>query len=122
MKILSFFVIAVTLVTPCLRGQVPTLPEGAQTRWVIAGNEEIAVQLLFDTAGVADRLPDGLRLVTLGGVVSSVPAAHGHLEGHPEHPQFGVSFLEIASGAFPIDDRKPQGPKNGANALWFAQV
>jgi hypothetical protein len=122
MKILSFFVIAVTLVTPWLRGQVPTLPEGAQTRLVIAGNEEIAVQLLFDTAGVADRLPDGLRFVTLADVASRLPAAQGYLAAHPEHAQYGVSFLEIASGDFSIDGRKPQWPKNGANALWFAQV
>jgi hypothetical protein len=104
------------------RAQVPTLPEGAQTRWVITGNEEITVQLLFDTAGVADRLPDGLRFVTLTDVASRLPAAQDYLAAHPEHAQYGVSFLEIASGDFSIDGRKPQWPKNGANALWFAQV
>src|SRR4029453_15889477 len=100
MKILSFFVIAVTLVTPCLRGQVPTLPEGAQTRWVIAGNEEIAVQLLFDTARVRGPPPEGLRFGTLADVASRLPAAQGYLAAHPEHAQYGVSFLEIASGDF----------------------
>src|SRR4029450_5661921 len=111
MKLLNFLVIAVTLVAPCTQAQVPPLPEGAKTRWVIAGTDEIAVQLLFDTAGVADRLPDGLRFVTLSDVASKLPAAQAYLAAHPEHAQYGVSFLEIASGDFSIDGRKPQWPK-----------
>jgi hypothetical protein len=81
------------------------------------------VQLLFGTAAVAERLPDGLRFVTLADVASKLPAARAHLAAHPEHTQYGVSFLEIArSDRFSIDGREPRWRKDGAIALWFARV
>ncbi len=111
------------MVTPGLQAQVPPLPERAQTRWEIGGTDEIAVQLLFDSAAVAERLPDGLRFVTLADVASKLPAARVYLAAHPEHAQYGVSFLEIArQDHFSIDGREPQWRKNGAIALWFARV
>ena len=123
MKFLRLFVITLTSVTPCLQAQVPPLPKDAQTRWEIGGTDEIAVQLLFDTAAVAERLPDGLRFVTLADVASKLPAARAHLAAHPEHTQYGVSFLEVArSDHFSIDGREPQWRKDGAAALWFARV
>jgi hypothetical protein len=122
-KFLSLFVIALTLVTPCLQAQVPPLPEDAQTRWEIGGTDEIVVHLLFDTATVADRLPDGLRYVTLADVAGNLPPAKAHLAAHPEHARYGVSFLEIArADHFSIDGREPQWRQNGAAALWFARV
>jgi hypothetical protein len=123
-KIVTLFVIAVMLVTFYLQAQVPPLPEGAQTHWRIGGGtDEIAVQLLFDTAAVADRLPEGLRFVTLADLASKFPPAQDHLTAHPEHAQYGVSILEIAAQTlFSIDGREPKWPQNGAMALWLARV
>jgi hypothetical protein len=120
MKALDCILTAIAMVT--VQAQVPRLPEGALTRWEIRGGDEIAVQLLFDAAALADRLPDGLRFVTLTEMASRVPPAREYLTTHPEHAAYGVSFFEIASGRFSIDGREPKWPENGANALWFAQV
>jgi hypothetical protein len=122
-KIVNVLIGAVMSVGFCLPAQVPPLPEGAQTGWRIGETDEIAVQLLFDTSAAADRLPDGLRFVTLADVASKFPPAQEHLTAHPEHAEYGVSFLEIAAqNLFSIDGREPQWPKNGAIAIWLARV
>jgi hypothetical protein len=123
-KIVSLLGIAAMPVAFCLQAQVPPLPEGAQTNWKIGGGtDEIAVQLLFDTSAVADRLPEGFRFVTLTDVASKFPPAQDHLTAHPEHAQYGVSILEIAAQKlFSIDGHEPQWPKNGAIAIWLARV
>jgi hypothetical protein len=124
-NILRFFIIMLTLVAPGLLVpvQVPPLPEGARTRWEIGGTDEIAIQLLFDTSTVVERLPEGLRFVTLADVASKFPPAQAHLVAHPEHAHFGVSFLEIAhQDLFSIDGREPRWPKDGAIAFWAARV
>jgi hypothetical protein len=50
--------LAIAVVTTiAARMEAIPLPEGAQTRWQIRGGDEIAVQLLFDVAPLAERLP-----------------------------------------------------------------
>jgi hypothetical protein len=113
-RAVRLFVIALALLPLRSQAQVPPLPEGAWTRWEIGGTDEIAVQLLFDTAAVAERRPKGLRFVTLADVASKLPAAGAHLAAHPEHAHYAVSFLEIAhQDHFSIDGREPNWHKKG---------
>jgi hypothetical protein len=69
----AFAACALLLSTPA---QTPPLPNGAETHWEIDGVNEIAVQMLFDPAMVADRLPPGLRFQTAAGdSAESLPSA-----------------------------------------------
>jgi hypothetical protein len=123
MQIMRMSVITIALLLPWLQAQVPPLPEGAQTRWEIAGTDEIAVQLLFDTTSVAKRLPEDFRFVTLGDVADNWPTARTYLATHPEQSGYGVSILEIArQDHFSIDGREPRWGASGAAALWLARV
>jgi len=104
--------------------QIPALPEGAQTKWVVTGPEEIVTYMIFDPATVAERLPEYLRFITIkelahGGVLWAME----HLEKFPAHGEWGISFVEIVRmKKFEIDGRSPHWPENGAAALWFARV
>jgi len=104
--------------------QIPALPAGAQTKWVVAGPEEIVTYMIFDPATVAGRLPEYLRFITIGELAASnVPWAMEHLQKFPAHADWGISFLEIVRmKTFTIDGRSPIWPKDGAAALWFARV
>ena len=103
---------------------VPDLPAGARTRWVVEGPEEIVTYLAFDPDAVRDRLPSGLRFVTVGELAGGgVPWAEELLGRRPALASWGVSFLEIVRArTFTIDGRAPRWPKHGAAALWFARV
>jgi hypothetical protein len=105
-------------------GQVPSLPEGARTRWVVGQVEEIVSYLTFDTAGVEGRLPRALRFVTVQELAAGGARwAADYLLEHPAHGRCGVSFLELVrAGTFTIDGRSPLWPENGAAALWCARV
>jgi hypothetical protein len=123
MRILVVLAIAVALSLPGSPAQVPPLPEGPQTRWEIGGTDEIAVQLLFDTAPFVERLPNDLRFATRTDVADKWPEAHAYLTAHPEQARYGVSVLEIAhQDHFSIDGREPEWGENGAAGLWFARV
>ena len=104
--------------------QVPQLPAGAQTRWVVAEPEEIVAYLVFDPATVEHLIPPKLRFITLdelaaGGVVW----AKEHLIKYPERARWGISFFEIVRmRTFMIDGRAPDWPTHGAAALWLARV
>jgi hypothetical protein len=106
------------------RAQVPALPEGARTRWVVAQPEEIVAYVTFDPATVASQLPRTLRFITVGELAGGgVRWATEYLAEHPAHGRWGVSFLEIVrAGVFTIDGRAPIWPENGAAALWCARV
>lgn len=104
--------------------QIPVLPEGAQTKWVVAGPEEIVSYLIFDLSTVKDRLPEYLRFITIGELATgNVSWAMEHLEKFPAHANWGISFIEIVRmKTFAIDGRSPKWPEHGSAALWFARV
>ena len=104
--------------------QIPTLPDGARTRWVIDDPEEIVGWLTFDPATVADRIPRYLRFITVGELATGgVGWATAYLADHPAHGEWGISFFEIVRmETFAIDGRSPDWPPDGAAALWFARV
>lgn len=104
--------------------QIPRLPGGAQTHWVVAQPEEIVIYLVFNPAELTNILPKSLRFITIKELsTNGVSWATDHLTKHSAHAQWGVSFLEIVRmGTFMIDGRSPKWPKDGAAALWFARV
>jgi hypothetical protein len=120
----GFFLICSFLLSVAAPGQIPALPEGAQTKWVVAGPEEIVTYMIFDPATVAERLPKKLRFLTIGELVAGgVPWAMEHIGKFPAHADWGISFVEIVRmKTFTIDGRSPIWPEAGAAALWFARV
>lgn len=104
--------------------QMPRLPNGAQTHWVVAQPEEIVIYIAFNPAGFTGLLSKKLRFITIQELSThGIPWATDYLTKHPAHGQWGVSFLEIVrTGSFTIDGRSPKWPKDGAAALWFARV
>lgn len=106
------------------QAQVPQLPPGAQSRWVVEGPEEVVGYLTFDTATIHARVPRSLRLVTIGELASAGRSwATAYLAAHPGHEDRGLSIVEIVhANVFAIDGREPNWPPHGAVALWFARV
>ncbi len=104
--------------------QVPSLPDGAQTHWIVGQPEEIVGWALFDPATVEHRLPTALRFITIKELASAgIGWAVEHLSEHPRHEKWGVSFVEIVRmQTFMIDGRAPTWPQHGALGLWFARV
>jgi hypothetical protein len=104
--------------------QVPALPVGFQTKWIVDEPEEIAGYLIFDPATVKERVPSFLRLITIEELAADhIPWAKEHLTAFPAHADWGISFIEIVRmKTFEIDGRAPKWPAHGAAALWFARV
>ena len=104
--------------------QIPTLPAGAKTNWVIGQPEEIVAWVLFDPATVERRLPPALRFITVGELASAgIGWASEHVSDHSDQKEWGISFLEIVRmRTFTIDGIAPDWPKHGGAALWFARV
>lgn len=104
--------------------QIPALPHGAQTKWVVSGPEEIVSYLVFDPTAVKERIPSFLRFITIDELADgNVPWAVEHLEKYPAHANWGISFIEIVrTKTFMIDGHSPEWPEHGAAALWFARV
>lgn len=105
-------------------GQIPALPEGASTMWVVSDPEEIVSWRAFDPSYVSDRLPSGVRFLSLGELSSAgIPWAEDYLDAHPTQREWGVSFLEILhAGEFALNGRSPNWPDGGAVGLWFARI
>jgi hypothetical protein len=105
-------------------GQIPALPEGASTMWVVSDPEEIVSWRAFDPSRVSDRLPSGVRFLSLGELSSAGSSwAEDYLGAHPTQREWGVSFLEILrAGEFALDGRSPRWPDGGAVGLWFARI
>jgi len=104
--------------------QVPALPVGFQTKWVVDEPEEIVGYLIFDPATVKERIPSFLRFITVEELAADqIPWAKEHLSTYPAHADWGISFIEIVRmKTFEIDGRTPAWPEHGAAALWFARV
>lgn len=105
-------------------GQIPALPEGAGTRWVVSDPEEVVSWRAFDPSRVSDRLPPGVRFMSLGELSSAgMSWAEDYLAAHPTQREWGVSFLQILhAGEFALNGRSPQWPDGGAVGLWFARI
>ena len=104
--------------------QIPTLPAGAKTHWIVGQPEEIVAWVVFDPATVKRRLPSALRFITVGELASAgIGWAAGYLSDHPGQGHWGISFIEIVRmKTFTIDGHSPDWPEHGAAALWFARV
>lgn len=104
--------------------QLPSLPDGARTHWIVKQPEEIVRYLLFDPATVERQLPPSLRFITVKELAAGgVPWAVEYLAATPSRGAWGVSFFEILrTGTFTIDAHAPSWPQNGAVAMWFARV
>jgi hypothetical protein len=104
--------------------QLPSLPDGAATRWVVSQPEEIVRFLLFDPATVERQRPSSLRFITVKELaIGGVPWAVDYLAATPSRGAWGVSFLEILrAGTFTIDAHAPSWPEHGAAAVWLARV
>lgn len=107
-----------------VQNEVPPLPDGAQTSWIVDEPVEIVGNLTFDPESVTDRLPDFLRFLTLGDLVArGNEGATALLDAHPERAAWGVSFVEIVrQETFEIDGRAPDLGEDGAVGLWVAGV
>lgn len=104
--------------------QIPALPEGARTRWIVKDTQEIVAYVTFDPARLEADRPRALRFITVDELASGgVSWATDYLKGNPTHGRWGVSFVEILrAGTFAIDGRAPNWPAHGAVALWCARV
>ena len=100
--------------------QIPALPEGARTRWIVKDTQEIVAYVTFDPARLEADRPRALRFITVDELASGgVSWATDYLKGNPTHGRWGVSFVEILrAGTFAIDGRAPNWPAHGAVALW----
>ncbi len=116
--------LAAALMARAVSAQVPTLPDGTETRWTVERPDELVAYVLFDPATVKDRLPATLRFITVGELADQgLQWAKGHLADDPSHDGWGISFLEIVRmGVCDIDGRAPVWPEHGAAALWLARV
>lgn len=121
---LSILFVFSFLLTGDALAQIPALPPGSQTKWIVAGPEEIVSYLIFNPATVGERLPKFLRFITIKELSEGgVPWAREHLGQNPAHADWGISFIEIVRmKTFEIDGRLPKWPEHGAAALWFARV
>ena len=112
------------LVANATYAQIPTLPDGADTHWVVDQTEQIVTYALFDPVTVKDRLPSNLRFITIGELAAGgVRWAGDYLTEEPSHGSWGISFLEVVRmGTFMIDGHAPDWPQDGAMAMWAARV
>jgi hypothetical protein len=115
---------SITVVTVKSFSQVPSLPDGAQTHWIVDQPKEIVSWILFNPSTVENRLPSTLQFITVGELASTgIPWAVDYLSENPKKKTWGISFLEIVkTGTFTIDKVALEWPEKGAAALWFARV
>lgn len=118
------FICSTTVVTVESFSQVPSLPDGAKTHWIVDQPKEIVIWILFNPSTVKNRLPSALRYITVGELASNgIGWAVDYLSKNPNKKTWGISFLEIVkTGTFTIDGYAPKWPDDGGAALWFARV
>jgi len=104
--------------------QLPQLPVGAKTRWIVQNPEEIVRYMVFDPATVENQIPAFLRYITVSDLAEDhIGWASKHLKIYPQHGNWGVAFFEIVrAGRFEIDGRALRLKKGEAIALWCARV
>lgn len=111
------------LITAFTLAQIPTLPEGSKTQWIIKEPEEIVSYLIFDSETIKEKIPPFLRTITIKELASSnISWAKEHLEDNPNHNDWGIGFIEIIRAKiFEINGQSPQLSEDGAIALWFVR-
>lgn len=116
--------VAASSIGTALSAQVPELPSGARSQWVVEQPVEVVGWVIFDPTDVANALPSDLRFLTVSELAAQgIPWAEAFLATHEGQRSWGISFIELFWAAtFTIDGRKPDWGKDGAAALWFAQV
>ena len=88
------FIGCIALATINATAQIPTLPPGAQTHWVVKRPQEIVVYLTFNPANLKQCLPKSLRFITVKELATSgIQWAKVYLAQHPGHDAWGISFL-----------------------------
>lgn len=104
--------------------QVPKLPDGAQTIWIVEGPKEIIAHITFDPKTVADKLPDSLQFITLEDLANrGSKVAEAYLNANPERNFWGVSFIEIVrQEKFQIDDNELNLGNDEGIGVWIAGV
>jgi hypothetical protein len=126
MRLLLFVLIlaSTTLLTIETCAQVPNLPDGVRTNWIIGQPEEIVGWVLFNPTTIERRLPTTLRFITVGELAAvGIGWAADYLSRNPSQGKWAISFLEIVRmRTFMIDGHSPDWPEHGAAALWFARV
>ncbi len=123
-KILPVLILLSLSSVNAILAQIPSLPDNAQTKWIVDEPDEIVSYLIFDPATIKNRLPSSLRFITIGELAASyIPWASDHQNKYPTHADWGISFIEIVRmKTFEIDGCKPNWPDHGAAALWCARV
>ncbi|MDQ8188604.1 hypothetical protein [Pelagicoccus sp. SDUM812002] len=104
--------------------KIPQLPKGGQTHWRIENAEEIVAYATFDPRQVEHQLPPNFRFLKVGELAEKGTSwARVYLSEHPQHEDWGFSFIEIVRmDRFAIDGISPNWAPNGAAALWFARI
>lgn len=117
-------VLAVAPLRSAVSAQVPELPPGARSQWVVDQPVEVVGWVIFDPTEVADALPSGLRFVTVSELATQgIPWAVAFLATHRDQRSWGISFIELfRADTFTIDGRQPNWGTDGASAVWFARV
>ena len=116
--------VAVVAIGPALHAQVPELPPGARSHWVVDQPFEVVGYVIFDPTDVAGMLPSDLRFLTVSELAAQgIPWAATFLAKHEGQASWGISFIELfRAETFAIDGRQPNWEQDGAAALWFARV
>jgi hypothetical protein len=101
--------------------QVPALPVGIQTKWVVDEPEEIVGYLIFDPATVKEKIPSFLRFITVEELAADqILWAREHLSEYPEHADWGISFIEVVRmKTFEIHGRAPEWPEQRRMRVYF---
>lgn len=99
------------------------LPDGALSRSVAGPSDELVGYIAFDPRLVQDRLPPGLRFVTLREKAAGWPYLQAYLQRHPDRAEWAWSYYEvILLRAARYDRVAGRFGADGGMALWYADV
>ena len=113
----------VALISVEASAQVPSLPEGAKSEWVMEDLEVLALYVPFERATVTERIPDSLQLLTVGEVASESAVAKKHLDQNPDHRDWAAGILEfLQPKTFEIDGRALNLSEQEAVATWYVST
>ena len=95
--------IVLSVLSAKAQAQVPNLPEGSQTRWVVDQPQEIVAYVVFDPAVGKRELPQSLRFINPRELATAgIPWAAEHL---PETARRGDWILRKGRRLLPVAGR-----------------